>query len=59
MKEDAAARLSVASQQAEYVLDKGRAKVDFSIISNRKMNVEATLFDQKQQAGRHCLGASG
>ncbi|VVP24623.1 GlcNAc-binding protein A [Pseudomonas fluorescens] len=49
MKEDAAARLSVASQQAEYVLDKGRAKVDFSIISNRKMNVEATLFDQKNK----------
>ena len=49
MKEDAAARLSVASQQAEYVLDKGRAKVDFSIISNRKMNVEATLFDQNNK----------
>lgn len=45
MQEDAAARLSVASQQPEYVLDKGLAKVDFSIISNRKMNVEATLFD--------------
>jgi len=50
MKEDAAARLSVASQQAEYVLDKGRAKVDFSIISNRKMNVEATLFDQNNKS---------
>ncbi|WP_392893564.1 N-acetylglucosamine-binding protein GbpA [Pseudomonas migulae] len=49
MKEDAAARLSVASQQAEYVLDKGLAKVDFSMISNRKMNVEATLFDENNK----------
>jgi len=49
MKEDAAARLSVASQQAEYVLVKGLADVDFSIISNRKMNVEATLFDQNSK----------
>ena len=31
------------------MLEKGRAKVDFSIISNRKMNVEATLFDQKNK----------
>ncbi|MCU1759054.1 N-acetylglucosamine-binding protein GbpA [Pseudomonas sp. 14P_8.1_Bac3] len=46
MKEDAAARMSVANQQAEYVLEKGLAKVDFGMISNRKMNVEATLFDE-------------
>jgi predicted carbohydrate-binding protein with CBM5 and CBM33 domain len=45
MKEDTAARMSVASQQAEYVLDKGQAKVQFGMLSNRKMNVEATLFD--------------
>jgi chitin-binding protein len=49
MKEDTAARMSVASQQAEYVLDKGRAKVEFSMISNRPMNVEATLFDQNNK----------
>lgn len=49
MKEDAAARMSVASQQAEYVLEKGLAKVDFSMISNRKMNVEATLFDENNK----------
>ena len=49
MKEDAAARLSVASQQAEYKLVKGLADVDFSIISNRKMNVEATLFDENRK----------
>ena len=49
MKEDAAARMSVASQQAEYVLDKGLAKVEFSMISNRKMNVEATLFDENNK----------
>ncbi|MGF6327412.1 putative carbohydrate-binding protein with CBM5 and CBM33 domain [Pseudomonas sp. BS3782 TE3695] len=46
MQEDAAARMSVASQQPEYVLEKGRAKVEFGMISNRKMNVEATLFDE-------------
>ncbi|MHC8364818.1 N-acetylglucosamine-binding protein GbpA [Pseudomonas sp. ZT5P21] len=49
MKEDTAARMSVASQQAEYVLEKGLAKVDFSMISNRKMNVEATLFDESNK----------
>ncbi|MCP1415834.1 chitin-binding protein [Pseudomonas laurylsulfativorans] len=49
MKEDAAATMSVASQQAEYVLDKGRVKVEFSMISNRPMNVEATLFDQSNK----------
>lgn len=49
MKEDSAATMSVASQQAEYVLDKGRAKVEFSMISNRPMNVEATLFDQSNK----------
>ncbi|MBV6824401.1 N-acetylglucosamine-binding protein GbpA [Pseudomonas sp. PD9R] len=46
MQEDAAARMSVASQQSEYVLEKGLAKVEFSMISNRKMNIEATLFDE-------------
>jgi chitin-binding protein len=46
MQEDAAARLSVASRQAEYLLEKGVARIDFSILSNRKMNVEATLFDE-------------
>ena len=29
MREDAAARMSVAAQQPEYVLDKGLAKVEF------------------------------
>ncbi|WP_150714736.1 N-acetylglucosamine-binding protein GbpA [Pseudomonas fluorescens] len=49
MKEDTAARMSVVSQQAEYVLDKGQAKVDFSMSSNRPMNVEATLFDESNK----------
>ncbi|WP_207284674.1 N-acetylglucosamine-binding protein GbpA [Pseudomonas sp. FW300-N2A2] len=49
MKEDTAARMSVASQQAEYVLDKGLANVQFSMISNRAMNVEATLFDENNK----------
>lgn len=49
MKEDTAARMSVASQQAEYVLDKGVAKVEFAMISNRAMNVEATLHNEAQQ----------
>lgn len=46
MREDAAARMAVAAQQPEYVLDKGQAKVEFSMIANRKMNVEATLHDE-------------
>lgn len=49
MKEDTGARMSVASQQDKYVLEKGLAKVDFSMISNRKMNVEATLFDENNK----------
>ncbi|MDP1148161.1 hypothetical protein Q6256_27495, partial [Klebsiella pneumoniae] len=28
-----------------YVLDKGRATVNFSMLANRDMNVEATLFN--------------
>lgn len=52
MKEDTAARMSVASQQAEYVLDKGRGQIDFNMLSNRKMNVEANLFnDQNKLVG--------
>jgi chitin-binding protein len=49
MKEDAAAHMAVTSQQAEYVLDKGRAKVEFSMTANRAMDVEATLFDQNNK----------
>lgn len=49
MQEDPAARMSVAAQQAEYVLDKGRTEVKFSMISNRKMNVEASLFDENNK----------
>ncbi|VVN78772.1 N-acetylglucosamine-binding protein GbpA [Pseudomonas fluorescens] len=49
MKDDTSARMSVASQQAEYVLEKGVAKVQFGMISNRKMNVEATLFDENNK----------
>lgn len=49
MKEDTEARMSVASQQAEYALVKGQVKVDFGMISNRPMNVEATLFDQNNK----------
>ncbi|HGM5551661.1 MULTISPECIES: N-acetylglucosamine-binding protein GbpA [Pseudomonas] len=52
MKEDTDARMAVTSQQPEYVLDKGRTKVDFSMMSNRKMNVEANLFnDQNKLVG--------
>lgn len=50
MQEDAAARLMVASLQPEYVLDKGQAKVDFGVIANRTMNIEATLFDQNNKS---------
>ncbi|MCF5069861.1 N-acetylglucosamine-binding protein GbpA [Pseudomonas syringae] len=46
MKEDTEARMSVSAQQAEYVLEKGQAKVDFGMVANRKMNVEANLFDE-------------
>ncbi|RON44970.1 N-acetylglucosamine-binding protein GbpA [Pseudomonas frederiksbergensis] len=50
MQEDAAARLAVASLKPEYVLDKGLAKVDFGVIANRKMNIEATLYDEHNKS---------
>ena len=49
MQEDTAARMQIASQQAEYVLEKGQVKVDFGLVTNRKMNVEATLFDESNK----------
>jgi chitin-binding protein len=49
MQEDAASRLIVSALQPEYVLDKGQAKVDFGVLSNRKMNLQATLFDQNNK----------
>ncbi|MDF9904638.1 UNVERIFIED_ORG: chitin-binding protein [Pseudomonas reinekei] len=49
MKEDASASMSVSSQQAEYVLNKGRTKVEFSMTANRAMDVEATLYDQNNK----------
>lgn len=45
MKEDTGAALSISSLQPEYVLDKGRVSMDFAVLSNRKMNVDATLYD--------------
>ncbi|MCL6704251.1 N-acetylglucosamine-binding protein GbpA [Pseudomonas sp. T1.Ur] len=46
MQEDAGASLSISSLQPEYVLDKGRVSMDFAVLTNRKMNLEATLFDE-------------
>lgn len=46
MREDAAARMAVSSQRPEYVLDKGLARIDFNMLANRDMNVEASLFDE-------------
>ncbi|MEG0859148.1 MAG: N-acetylglucosamine-binding protein GbpA [Pseudomonas sp.] len=50
MKEDTGARMTVAAQQTEYALEGGLAKIDFSVDSNRKMNVEATLFDENNKS---------
>ncbi|MHC8316585.1 N-acetylglucosamine-binding protein GbpA [Pseudomonas sp. LB3P31] len=49
MKDDAAARLSISSLQPEFVLDKGLAKVEFNVLTNRKMDLVATLFDQNNK----------
>ena len=47
MKADPAASLALGSLKPEYVLDKGLVKLDFGVVGNRQMNVEATLFDEK------------
>ncbi|WHS60800.1 N-acetylglucosamine-binding protein GbpA [Pseudomonas sp. G2-4] len=49
MQEDAAASMKISSLQPEYVLDKGRVALTFTAQTNRKMNLEATLFDEKNK----------
>lgn len=45
VKEDTDARMALAAFANEYVLEKGRSTLDFSMIANRDMNIEATLFN--------------
>lgn len=49
MKEDASASMAITSLQPEYVLDKGRVSMTFAAQTNRRMNLEATLFDEKNK----------
>ncbi|MGY2288319.1 N-acetylglucosamine-binding protein GbpA [Pseudomonas sp. SDO528_S397] len=56
MKEDASATLSFGTVKPEYVLENGLAKVDFGLVSNRKMNVEATLLDEHNQSAGSVTG---
>ncbi|WP_339481012.1 MULTISPECIES: N-acetylglucosamine-binding protein GbpA [unclassified Pseudomonas] len=49
MKEDAGASMEISSLQPEYVLDKGRVSMAFTAQTNRRMNLEATLFDEKNK----------
>jgi chitin-binding protein len=49
MLPDAEAKLVIESARPEYELAKGRTSVDFNVLTNRKMNVEVTLFDQNQK----------
>ncbi|WP_323155965.1 N-acetylglucosamine-binding protein GbpA [Pseudomonas alvandae] len=49
MQEDAGASMEISSLQPEYVLDKGRASMAFTGQTNRRMNLEATLFDAKNK----------
>ena len=49
MQEDASASLEIASLQPEYVLDKGRVSMALTAQTNRRMNLEATLFDEKNK----------
>ncbi|SDB37820.1 chitin-binding protein [Pseudomonas sp. NFACC23-1] len=49
MQEDASASLEISSLQPEYVLDKGRVSMAFTAQTNRRMNLEATLFDEKNK----------
>ncbi|UZE24234.1 N-acetylglucosamine-binding protein GbpA [Pseudomonas sp. B21-056] len=66
MQEDAGASMTIASLQPEYVLDKGRVNLAFAAQTNRRMNLEATLLDEKnkpvgvvsQSAGEGNIGLS-
>jgi predicted carbohydrate-binding protein with CBM5 and CBM33 domain len=49
MQEDAAARLSLEAVKPEYALDKGLVRIDFTTLSNRKMNIDATVFDSSNK----------
>lgn len=49
MQEDAGASMGISSLQPEYVLDKGRVSMAFTAQTNRWMNLEATLFDEKNK----------
>lgn len=50
MQDDIAATLALGAIKPEYVLEKGLVKLDFGVVGNRKMNIEATLFDDKNKA---------
>ncbi|MCJ8206088.1 N-acetylglucosamine-binding protein GbpA [Pseudomonas sp. RGM2987] len=49
MKEDAGASMEVASLQPEYVLDKGRVSMAFAAQTNRRMDLQAALFDENNK----------
>lgn len=49
MREDANASMELSSLQPEYVLDNGRVSMAFTAQTNRRMNLEATLFDEKNK----------
>jgi len=49
MQEDTSASMQISSLQPEYVLDKGRVSLAFTAQTNRGMNLEATLFDEKNK----------
>ncbi|MDO7897876.1 N-acetylglucosamine-binding protein GbpA [Pseudomonas citrulli] len=49
MQEDASASLAISSLQPEYALDKGRVTMTFAAQANRRMNLEATLLDEKNK----------
>lgn len=50
MKQDESAKMALSSFATEYVLDKGRATLNFTMLANREMNVEATLFNASNKA---------
>ncbi|WP_335943762.1 N-acetylglucosamine-binding protein GbpA [Pseudomonas sp. G166] len=49
MQEDANASMELSPLQPEYVLDKGRVSMALIAQTNRRMNLEATLFDEKNK----------
>ncbi|MGF6098981.1 N-acetylglucosamine-binding protein GbpA [Pseudomonas sp. 18175] len=50
MQQDKDAKMLLSSVAEEYQLEKGRTTMNFTVLANREMNVEATLYNANNKA---------